>query len=368
MKTLRHYLLREIVLSVVFATLGFLALLLFFDLTDELRWVGRSEGRYTLSHALLFVALGVPQHVYELLPITVLIGTIFVMARLAQNSEFTIMRTSGLGPGRALGSVLLLGALFTLLTFAIGDYLAPATERAAQLLRARQSGQLSIGLTGAWLKEQQGTQAFAVNVRGVDPDAQLRGVRLFEFDAQGRVAATVHAQQGRFEDDGQGWLLQQVQRNVFTHSDDDNAQVERLTETEWRWPTQITPDMVAAALLKPDKMATLDLLRYVQHLQANGQSAQRHEIELWRKIFYPLSCLVMVVLALPFAYLHFRSGGIAGAVFGGVMAGISFFLLNNVFGFAGNLQHWSPWLTAAAPGIIYSLASLAAFGWLVLRR
>ena len=59
---------------------------------------------------------------------------------------------------------------------------------------------------------------------------------------------------------------------------------------------------------------------------------------------------------------------VAGYVFGGVMAGISFFLLNNVFGFAGNLQNWSPWLTAAAPGLIYSVLSLAAFGWLVLRR
>ena len=82
----------------------------------------------------------------------------------------------------------------------------------------------------------------------------------------------------------------------------------------------------------------------------------------------PLRILVMVVLALPFAYLHFRSGGLAAYVFGGVMAGISFFLLNIVFGYAGTLQNWSPWLTAAAPGLIYTAASLAAFGWLVLRR
>ena len=126
--------------------------------------------------------------------------------------------------------------------------------------------------------------------------------------------------------------------------------------------------MVAAAVLKPDRMATIDLFQYVRHLEANGQAAQRYEIEFWRKVFYPLSCLVMVVLALPFAYLHFRAGGITGYMFGGVMAGISFFLLNNVFGFVGNLQNWSPWITAAAPGLIYSLLSLAAFGWLVLRR
>ena len=115
-------------------------------------------------------------------------------------------------------------------------------------------------------------------------------------------------------------------------------------------------------------MPTLELFQFIQHLKANDQSTQKYEIEFWRKVFYPLSCLVMVVLALPFAYLHFRSGGIAAYVFGGVMAGISFFMLNNVFGYAGNLQNWSPMLTAAAPGFIYSLLSLGAFTWLVLRR
>ena len=85
-------------------------------------------------------------------------------------------------------------------------------------------------------------------------------------------------------------------------------------------------------------MPTIDLFEYIRHLEANGQTAQRYEIEFWRKVFYPLSCLVMVVLALPFAYLHFRQSGITSYVFGGVMIGISFFLLNNVFGYIGNLQ------------------------------
>jgi len=51
-----------------------------------------------------------------------------------------------------------------------------------------------------------------------------------------------------------------------------------------------------------------------------------------------------------------------------VMAGISFFLLNNVFGYIGTLQSWWPWLAAAAPGMLYTALSLSAFGWLVLRR
>jgi lipopolysaccharide export system permease protein len=112
----------------------------------------------------------------------------------------------------------------------------------------------------------------------------------------------------------------------------------------------------------------VDLFQYIRHLEANGQTSLRYEIEFWKKVFYPLSCLVMVVLALPFAYLHFRTGNITNYVFGGVMIGISFFLLNNVFGYIGNLNNWLPWVAAGVPGLIYSVASLGAFGWLVLRR
>ncbi|MBY0411427.1 MAG: LptF/LptG family permease, partial [Burkholderiaceae bacterium] len=77
MRTLRHLIHREALSAVAFVTAGFLALFFFFDLADELRWIGSTgPDGYQLSHALLFVVLSIPSHLYELLPITVLIGTI----------------------------------------------------------------------------------------------------------------------------------------------------------------------------------------------------------------------------------------------------------------------------------------------------
>ncbi|MDD0840954.1 LPS export ABC transporter permease LptG [Curvibacter sp. HBC61] len=365
MKTIRRYLYGEVLSSVSFVTLGFLALFFFFDLVDELRWV--NQGGYQITQALMYVALAMPSHLYELFPITVLIGTIFVMASLAQSSEFTILRTSGLGPWMALRTLLVLGLAFVVTTFAVGDYVAPATERVAQLMKARYQGRLTTGQTGAWMKEKQDYSAYAVNIARMTPDGGMQKIRIFEFDNQGRMVSMTNAEQGRFNQD-ESWQLLQVHRSEFHNTDGERARVEPSNMAEYRWPTRISAEMASAALLKPDRMRTIDLFQYIQHLDANGQSAQSYEIEFWRKVFYPLSCLVMVVLALPFAYLHFRSGGIAAYVFGGVMAGISFFLLNNVFGYIGNLQNWTPWLVAASPGMIYSLLSLAAFGWLVLRR
>ena len=368
MRTIRRLIYREVLASVVFVASGFLALFFFFDFVDELSNVGKgsAESVYKLSQALGYVTLMVPNHLYELLPIAVLIGTIFVMARLAQSSEYTILRTSGLGPWRALGTLLGLGLIFTLLTFATGDYLAPVSDRTAQLLKARYEGRISIGQTGAWLKERQALHTYNVNVNALAPDGDMRGVRIFEADQRGFLVSVTQAARGKFAIDG-SWTLLDAERSEFTTTGA-LAKVERSKVASLRWPTEISPEMVSVALLKPDRMSTIDLFQYIQHLDANGQTSQRYEIEFWRKVFYPLSCMVMVVLALPFAYLHFRAGGITSYVFGGVLIGISFFLLNNVFGYIGNLQNWWPWLTAASPGLIYSVFSLAAFGWLVLRR
>lgn len=365
MKTIRRLIYVEVLYAVAFVSVGFLALFFFFDFVDELGNLGRGMQPYRLTQALVYVTLRMPSHLYELLPIAVLIGTIFVMARFAQSSEYTILRTSGLGPFRALRTLLLLGVGFAVLTFATGDYLAPLSDRTAQLLKARMSGGVSIGTTGAWLKERQRYLSYNVNVFALTAEGGMDRVRIFEADSRGFLVSLTQAPRAEFTDGA--WVLHEVERTEF-QSEAGSTKVERLKLPTMRWPTEITQEMVSVALLRPDRMSTIALFQYIRHLAANSQTSQRYEIEFWRKVFYPLSCLVMVVLALPFAYLHFRSGGITGFVFGGVLIGISFFLLNNVFGYIGNLQNWVPWMAAGAPGFLYTLLSLAAFGWLVLRR
>ena len=84
--------------AVAFVTLGFLACSSSSTSSTNCPTSASAATALRLPQALLYVALLLPSHLYELLPIAVLIGTIFVMARLAQSSEYTILRTSGLGP------------------------------------------------------------------------------------------------------------------------------------------------------------------------------------------------------------------------------------------------------------------------------
>ena len=94
MKILQRYFLSQILRSVLFVLFAFLGLFAFFDLIGELSSVGR--GGYQLQHVLIYILLGFPGYIYELMPFAVLIGTIYALAMFASNSEYTIMRVSSL--------------------------------------------------------------------------------------------------------------------------------------------------------------------------------------------------------------------------------------------------------------------------------
>ena len=371
MKTVRRLLYRDVVWSVVFVAAGFLGLFSFIDFVEELEDVGRSG--YTVGLAVLHTLLQMPGHLYDLLPISVLIGAIYAMARLAQSSEFTILRTGGLGPGRALRLLAALGLAFAAFTFVVGDYLAPLSDREAVAVKARARGALNLGGSGAWLKERRptadGERAVSVNVRAALSAGELRGIRIFEFDTDGRLRTRLQAEAGQVQAAG-GWRLIGVRRTDWP-TPDAARQGQPLVEVQLPqldWPSTLDAAVVAAALLPAQNMSTLDLWRYTHHLADQDQAVQQHEIQFWKKALYPLACLVMVALALPFAYLHARAGGVSYKVFGGIMLGISFVLLNNASTHLGLLRQWTPWVAASAPSLLYLLISMGAFAWLVRYR
>ncbi|MDH3209930.1 MAG: LPS export ABC transporter permease LptG [Burkholderiaceae bacterium] len=370
MNTVRRLLYAEIVYSVVFVALAFLSLFFFIDFVDELGDVGTKE--YSVLHAALYTLLLLPRHLYELFPIAVLIGAIYALSRLAQSSEFTVLRTSGLGPGRALGLLGMLGFFFAVFTFIVGDYLAPLSETQAAAVHTNYRGSYKFERAGAWIKDHrrtpEGERSYSVSVGSAASDGELLNIHIYEFDADGRLVARIAAEQGQVDADAT-WQLKQASVTRWSGSNADGlAQVREEKFTNFAWPSTLSPRVVAAAVLPVTTMSTLDLFRYISHLANNEQAAQRYEIQFWKRALYPLACLVMVALALPFAYLQARDSGLSVRVFGGIMLGISFVLLNNVTGHLGLLHEWAPWAVAATPSALYLLMSLAAFSWLVRYR
>jgi len=74
----------------------------------------------------------------------------------------------------------------------------------------------------------------------------------------------------------------------------------------------------------------------------------------------------MMALALPFAYLHVRSGGISLKIFSGIMIGMVFYLINSLFSHLGMLNTWPPVITALVPSLLFM--GLAVLGLRYVER
>ena len=336
---------------------GFLALFAFFDLIGELGDLGRGE--YQLRQVFTFVLLSAPAHAYELFPVVVLIGTLYVLAHLASNSEYTVMRGSGLSPARAAGALGKIGAAFVVATFLVGEWIAPAAEEAAQKVKLRaMSSMIGQDLqSGLWFKDE----GSFINVREARQANLLQGVRIYDFDEQYRLRQMTAARSAAYRGKGV-WRLVEVTRTSFEAG---GPRTERYGETDWH--SAVSPDLLDALIVRPERMSAWALHKYTQHLAGNRQKTERYEIALWKKLLYPFATIVMMALALPFAYMQARAGAVGVKVFLGIMLGIFFHMLNSLFSHIGLLQNWPPLAAAVAPSAAF-LGSAMLMMWWVERR
>jgi lipopolysaccharide export system permease protein len=356
-KTIERYIAREVYKATAFVLVAFLGLFAFFDLVNELDDIGK--GAYRLQHVLAFVALLLPGHAYELFPIVVLIGTLAALATLAANSEFTVMRVAGFSPGQAARALGRIGAVLVVVAVVFGEFVAPAAEKAAQRIRLEQLGSAVASdlRTGIWVK----TDTRFVNVGQVLPDSTLKAVRIFEFDNDFRLLSISHAAVGRYEGANR-WRLSDVTETAFER---DRTSVHKRDSISWE--SVLTPDMLSVLLVVPEKLSAWGLYQYIQHLTANRQSTERHEIAFWKKVFYPFAALVMMALALPFAYIQIRTGGVGVKLFAGLMLGVLFHFLNNLFSHIAQLERWPPFAAATAPSALFLLTAVAMMWWVERR-
>jgi lipopolysaccharide export system permease protein len=378
MKVLQRYLASEISRAVLLVLSALLVMQSFYDLMSEVKSIG--HGGYGMQHAFLYVVLGLPGFAYEMMPLAVLIGTIWTLSQLASSSEFTIMRVSSMSTAMAAGMLLRIGLVFVAITFLFGEVLSPLFSEMGEQMKLNVQG-TSISQefrSGLWAKDvikEHGvtgpvTGSRFLNVHEVRPDGELRGVKIYEFDQVFRLNALITATRARYQGNHM-WLLQEATEtrfpNIALGQDaslaDLKSAIQSHTVPVRELVSEVTPEIMSVLFTDPDRMSANDLKAYTRHLAENKQHTERYEIAFWKKLIYPFAVLVMMALALPFAYLQVRAGGVSLKIFTGIMIGVSFYLLNNLFSHLGLLNTWPAFITAVLPSLLFLLMAIGALWW-----
>jgi lipopolysaccharide export system permease protein len=342
MTQLTKYLNKEFLISISMIMLGLIALFSFFDFIQEINDLGK--GGYGLIQVINYVVLSIPGHIYEIIPLAVLIGSMYTVGELSQNSEFTVMRSSGMSIRKIATSLIYVGLFFCFLTFIIGDLISPNSEKNAQRLKISSTDSVVSQefKSGFWIKDGRSF----VNIENVLPDSTLEDIHIYEFDKDFKLRTIVNAKQGKF-DEGQ-WKLNNILLTEFGEKKVKSTNIEN-----GNWQSLIRPEMMNALIISPEKMSTINLAKFINYLQLNNQKVTRYEIALWEKVIHPIMPLVMLIFAVPFGFLQERSGGKYLKMFLGIIIGISYQILNTMMRHIGLLNDWQPFISSLIPTIIF---------------
>jgi lipopolysaccharide export system permease protein len=347
MKILDRYLGIAIVTGTLLALLLLVSLGTLMEFVDEMDEIGKQN--YTYLTAILFTLLTVPQRIYEFFPAAVLLGSLLSLGNMAANSELVVMRAAGVSVARIIRSALQVGLLLTIGAILLGEFVAPASEQKAHNVRhLAKSSKLALSTRdGLWAKDGNNF----LNIQEVFPDMRLGGIRVYQFDENGRLYRFSVASSAEYT--GHNWMLTNV-RHTFISP-------ERIVTRELakeRWERLLSPDLFDVITVKPQEMSANKLARYVEYLKQNRLDSSRYELAYWTRFTVPLSGLVMLLVAMPFVFGPLRSGGGGQRMFIGILIGVIFHLINQTFNKLGLVYGISPFIAATSPLFIFLTVSL----------
>lgn len=368
-----RYLGRSIWQSTLFVLLGFLSMFVFFDFLAEVDEVG--VGSYQIEHAVAYVLLGVPGRSVELAPIAALIGTLWALSQSAANFEFTVFRVSGLLPSASVMALVRIGLPMVLVTVFFSELLVPASEEFRGRVRegfasSSPSGQLRSGL---WLRDTaspsgagQGGSRF-INIAGLKTSQELSQITVYDFNAKQRLVQEINAESASFlrQDDAVStWQLTNVEVLSFAA----DGRITRRKLSNERLVVPLSLNTLDAVIISPELMSSFELYRYIQYLRQNKLDSGLYEISFWKGVVYPFVIWVMMLLALPAAFLQARAGAVGARVLAGILVGVGFHLLNSLFSHLGVLTTWPAPLMAALPSLMALMLAGVFFYWVNYRR
>ena len=339
---INRYLQRNIYQGTAAALLVLVSLSLFFIFIGEIENLG--QGSYGLLQAVEYIALKVPGKIVEFTPLAILLGTILSLGALAGNSEIIAMQASGISLSRLLGSILQAGVVVALINIALADIVVPESETSARKIRSqtqKQSLALKSG-NGVWIKDE----SKILYIGSLLPNGVARDVEIYQLNKNGKLVSTTRAK--RAIPIKKGWQLEMVEKSTL-------GVVRAVSESldSMVYQGNISHELLQVLLIEPRQMSISELWSYLKFLDENKLEANTERLVLWKKIFSPLSIIVMCLLAFPFILGAQRQANTGQRLMLGILIGLAFAVVDRLLTQLGIQWKIAPIVIALVPNLVF---------------
>ncbi|MFP8965543.1 LPS export ABC transporter permease LptG [Pokkaliibacter sp. CJK22405] len=351
MKTLDLYIARYVLGCAAMALLVLFGLDVLFAFLDELDDLGSG---YTIGKIALYLLYSSPASLYEMLPVSALMGALIGLGLLAANSELTIMRAAGLSLTQLARSLMYPTLLIMILVLAVGEWLVPYALPKAESIRAVALGKQDkyASQYGVWHREGNAFMYF----NAVDSEGVIHGLTEYDFDEDMTLKQTRVADEAVYQN-GQ-WQLTNVQQVSLGEK-----QTQREVAATATWQTELTPNLLRLVVLDPLYLSVQGLWKYGSYLKEQGLDSSNYWLAFWQKVLQPLSIFGLVLIGMSFVFGPLRSVSMGQRVVSGLIVGVVFRLSQQLLGPVVTLSGVSPLLAVLIP-----IGICIGVGLLLLRK
>ncbi len=336
----------------------FAGLLLLLDMVEQVRRLSDHDAGFV--QIMRLAALNVPQTLYQITPLVMILATMAVFLSLSRSSELVVIRAAGrsglrvmLGP---VVAVLLGGAVYVAVMNPLVASSTREYQRVLSMLRGDVVSTVSVAGDGLWLRQGAGGGQVVIRAAGASPDGTLLQDATFVFFATdqpeaGGAARRVHAVQARLT--AGAWELSGARDWDLGVENPERDAVDRA---RMRLPTDLTPGQIRDSFASPGAIPIWELPRFIAVLERAGFGALEHRVWLQMELALPLLLAGMMLLSAATSMHLARAGGAGMRALATILAGFALFFLRNfaqVLGENGQVPVFlAAWALPVATGLL----------------
>jgi lipopolysaccharide export system permease protein len=310
MNIIQRYYIREFLKILSIVAFGMALIFSIIDLIDKVD--DFMPGRMSFFQLLQYIALNFPKYLYYLLPMSLLICSLFIFSQASRYRELTIIKATGGKLKRLLSPFVFMGIFFSLFGFVIGEVIIPDfSERTLDFKKTflKKSEKLQFKEGTLWLR---GTDGAFVRIELYIPEKKsAQGISIF-ITKDASLSKRIEAEEAQWVN-GEGlqgiWRLKKV--DIY---DIEKGEISHAADMEY--PELESPDLFGKGIKNPEEMGIGELYTYMNRLKRAGFKDTKLDVDLYSKVSYSLVNFFMIFLGISLSAMNRIGGGLFAAGLG----------------------------------------------------
>lgn len=338
-------------LALIVAFIGIYMIVDFFQLMGDI--VHNHIAPLVVANYYLYL---VPQIVYLMLPMSILVATLVNFGILTKSNQVTAIKATGTSLYRIAVPILLAAMAASGGMFVLEDYYLPQTNQHQDALRNQIKGkpaQTYLRPDRQWIFGQ-GERIY--NYRFFDADRDVfANLSVFELDpGTFELTRRIYAERAFWEPNlhrwvmEQGWVRDLKGDRVTGYTPFAVSTFDEVTEEPPYFKKEVKPSA---------QMSALELRRYIAELSRSGFDVVRLSVQFYGKFSFPLMAFVVALIGIPFSFTTGTKGALSGIALS-IGIAIVYFSTAKLFEAMGNLSQLPPVVAAWSPDVLFGLGGM----------